>query len=385
MNTFNEKNNSSSSNDLKRKKTLVSEYPIIKNNLLENTYLKKKSIIADYISFLRDLPRESRYPLSTYFLTESFVQKQLMTEKSSAVFMKKKYIHELPNFLKHCTIPYQGEEWILLFKDDDFEYIDILSNFFTEKIRITSNVKNRQSPYDFFYDNMDKVISNAIDYAIQKNIDLNSKAMSEGIFISGIKICTTFKISVGIAIFEQIFQSKRIFDPFAGWGDRALAAFMSKNVTYYKGIDVNSSLFPCYKHIQSFLNNLNPSKLINFQNEAIENVDFNEEIRKKDIDTIFSSPPFYDYEIYSNDMGQSTNQYKTKDSWLNDWFVPISVKMMSYLKKDGYFCYYLGGNDKDLFDTLYLGMRGPTVKFLGQIAVTNNSKRPLFLFVWKKI
>jgi 16S rRNA G966 N2-methylase RsmD len=373
-------------NNFKRKNNdAVMSYPVIENEFLKPGYSEKKAIAAKYIILLREThDRASRYPSSDYFLEEEFVRRQLMTAKSQTIFMKEDYIDKLPNFLRHCTIPYQGEEWILKFKDSDFEKIDILSNFFTEKVRILSNVRGKPSPFKYFDDNTDKVVFLAIDYALKNNIDLNAKAMSEAIFNSGIKICTTFKISLGIAVFEQVFQSKRVFDPFAGWGDRALAAFMSKGVTYYKGIDVNSSLFPCYENMKKFLTNLNPSKSISFENKAIEDVNFVKEITNQDIDTIFSSPPFYDYENYSTDDKQSTLKYKTRESWLENWFIPVSFKMISCLKSRGYFCYYLGGNDKDIFDTLYHGLKQPSVRFLGQIAVTNGFKRPLFLFVWCK-
>lgn len=360
-------------------------YPEITNSSLSSSQYEKKRLVSRYKILLHNIPSKiSRYPLATYFLTEDFVRDRLMKAKSSVVFEKQKYMANLPGFLKHCTFSYSGEEWMLLFRDSDFEDMDILTNYFTEDRRIVARLRNRDPPYIFLERNMDRVISAAIDYAIENHINLNAKAVSEALYTLGVKVCTTFKPSLGVAVFGEVLRSKRVFDPFAGWGDRALAAFMSEKVEYYKGIDVNSSLKNNYDRMGQFLTDLKPQKDISFEISAIENIDMEKEITGQDIDTIFSSPPFFDFEIYSNDLEQSTNKYKARGEWLNEWLIPITTKMISCLKNGGKLAYYMGGNEKDIVLGLVSGLEKENVEFMGQIAVGNGVKRPLFLFVWEK-
>ena len=83
----------------------------------------------------------------------------------------------------------------------------------------------------------------------------------------------------------QHFDATHVFDPYAGWGDRCVAA-MALGIDY-TGCDTNKRLLPCYDKMITFYRDHSDSRLvIHFQpSESVK-------IPKR-TDLIFSSPPFY--------------------------------------------------------------------------------------------
>jgi 16S rRNA G966 N2-methylase RsmD len=82
----------------------------------------------------------------------------------------------------------------------------------------------------------------------------------------------------------RFFKAQKIFDPYAGWGDRALAS-MACNIDYI-GIDSNPRLVACYKKFLDFYPHTNQIAVIH---DRAENVN----IAAMEFDLLFSSPPFY--------------------------------------------------------------------------------------------
>ena len=83
------------------------------------------------------------------------------------------------------------------------------------------------------------------------------------------------------------FKAKSVFDPFAGWGDRCLAA-MSLDIDYF-GTDTNTRLRKPYKKMVNFYSKKSNSnvtiKYISCIKIDIENLNF---------DFVFTSPPFFE-------------------------------------------------------------------------------------------
>jgi len=340
------------------------------------------------------LDREDiEYPYASYFLSkEEVMQKIIDAPKTHRAILKKKgeYLDRLPNFLNHMRfVPSKEQSWVIEYDEEDYERIDIITNHFSEYIRVRARHKKYHPPIIAYISLRKKIINNAITYALENKMDLSAKSMSEGIFLSSVKICTTFKISVGMSVFDDLFRCKRVFDPFAGWGDRGLSAICSKGVHYYKGIDVNSSLAKSYNEIKKI--NPHPHKFIDFEINDISDVNLQKEITEMDIDLVFSSPPFFDYEFYSSDSGQSTNKYPKYKDWLYKWLIPITRSMALCLKSGGRLCYYMGGHDKFMIETLIRHMTyeggNEHLIFRGQIGVLSANdpcKRPMFLLIWQK-
>ena len=123
-----------------------------------------------------------------------------------------------------------------------------------------------------------------------------------------------------------------VFDPFAGHGDRALL-YMEYGCRTYIGNDTNANEW-------NFLNS-NLITLINKYKKFGQKC----EVRIKDsmiyepelenkVDFVYTSPPYFDFEIYDGFAEQIQNM-KTYDDFHREFSVPIFTNVYKYMKDGG--------------------------------------------------
>jgi 16S rRNA G966 N2-methylase RsmD len=95
-----------------------------------------------------------------------------------------------------------------------------------------------------------------------------------------------FPPNIALSVY-QYFKATHVLDPFAGWGDRCIAA-MALGI-HYTGIDSNINLEPCYNNMISFFQP-HTSSDIHMHYENMDNVDWSD----VPYDLVFSSPPFWE-------------------------------------------------------------------------------------------
>lgn len=155
--------------------------------------------------------------------------------------------------------------------------------------------------------------------------EINHKA----VYTSGrlsIGTVTQFKPATAKAIYN-LFGAKRVLDFCAGWGDR-LVGFHASNAETYIGIDPNSDLLPQYENIHEFCGT---SKEAKFICSPAEDVDYSE-LR---YDFVFTSPPYFDLEIYNEEETQSLKRYPKIDLWLEGFLFKSLSKIYEYLEEGG--------------------------------------------------
>ena len=59
-------------------------------------------------------------------------------------------------------------------------------------------------------------------------------------------------------------------------------------------------------------------------------------------DLVFSSPPFFDLEIYSSAKANSLIKYQGAEGWFNGFLMPSLYKACEYLANGGYLVLYMG-------------------------------------------
>lgn len=126
----------------------------------------------------------------------------------------------------------------------------------------------------------------------------------------------------------DISQAKDVLDLCAGWGDRLVSALATSSVKSYTGIDPNIILHPKYEEISKFYKH---DKILKFICSPAEDV----VLDPKQFDVIFTSPPYFDLEVYSQDKNQSTSRYKTLNLWLNRFLFKLIEQSYIWLKEDG--------------------------------------------------
>jgi len=149
---------------------------------------------------------------------------------------------------------------------------------------------------------------------------------------------------------EQI----KIFDPSAGWGGRILGAMCcrdDRNILYV-GTDPNPDNFfddgtSKYSSVADFYNtktyrgnpffsSTNKYEIYQLGSEEIHK-DENFQKYRGSIDLVFTSPPYFNREAYSEDENQSYKKYGSSyQSWRDGFLRPTLKTCVDWLKNDRY-------------------------------------------------
>jgi hypothetical protein len=136
-----------------------------------------------------------------------------------------------------------------------------------------------------------------------------------------------FPPSIALELYSK-FGASIVFDPFAGWGDRCLAA-MAMNIDYI-GVDSNPKLKLPYKEMIRFYPH---HSKVRFINKPVEKVD----VAKLDFDFVLTSPPFWDEQNIL--VERYTNMPQTNFS---NFMEEILIPVISQCRKQAeWSCYYL--------------------------------------------
>jgi len=145
---------------------------------------------------------------------------------------------------------------------------------------------------------------------------------------------TNFRPSLARAIVEAFSpEGGFVLDPCAGYGGRAAGTLSCGRK--YLGVDPHPKAVPSFEGLARDLKGE-----LNFINQPFE--EFEGPINE--VDLIFTSPPYFSVERYSDEPTQSWVRYKTWDYWVKGFLTPLVGKSLAYLKPEGYFCV----NTKDI-------------------------------------
>lgn len=230
--------------------------------------------------------------------------------------------------------------------EESYKKLSILTDYFTERVRITAfkNVGEKISPLNYFIRNYQTLYDEACRiYELESEKSFNYY-FREAIFQKTSKMeCSTFKISSCKAILEY-FKSKKVLDPSAGWGDRILGAALV-GVDEYLGVDPNLALSSAYQEILSFIKKKGVKGRFEIISEDFLKVD----LTGRSFDTVFTSPPFFSYEIYSSAPTQSIHGRETVKVWLEEFLYPYIRKAVEHLMIGGQLCLYISDTGSQTF------------------------------------
>ncbi len=280
------------------------------------------------------------YPLYKYYHSLESIYKnfeKLKTYKYEEIDSKPK------NVLYSLRIDYKRDEKMFRITD-----------YFTEECRVDCNFGDYISPLEYFEKNKEIIIKNIGNNPPYHKIDYQ-------IYKYGPKQCTLFNLIVCTSLLKY-FKPKRWLDPSAGWGDRLISAINYGDCTY-RATDPNSCLHPKYAEI---IDTFGADK----KNYKITKEGFEEaQIEADYYDLVFTSPPFFDLEKYSDEESQSNLKFNTLEKWLDGFMYPFLIKGIAALQKNGHFCLYVN----DYKTTKYVSKitdyfkNNKRMKFLGNI------------------
>jgi hypothetical protein len=237
------------------------------------------------------------------------------------------------------------------------------------------------SPIEYW----NKNIKNVITHVYSKGEDLSIYTLREAMF-SLVPEATLFKTTVAKTIYD-IFNPRVILDMSSGWGDRLIAAIAySQTVDYnvkYFGYDPNTRLTEGYKNIIDTLAGDNGANF-GVKTDPFETADLS--YIKEDVDLVFTSPPYFDFEIYSDDKTQSIVQYPTFTNWCVNFLFRSLKLAFSKLRKDGYLVMHITDtkNMPNVCELIMLFIEGYIEgQFIGTINTQAPGKKAIPMWVYK--
>lgn len=382
------------------------KFPLKKYYISEDTKMQLMDNLKNFNSTYETGPNFAYNIKNIYFNKESF-----------ELFPTNKYILYNEDYSSNkkinLTIPTNNI---------DYYTIDIISDLFSEEERMKARRSDSdKSPWDNWYSGNIKTWASIFDKMFNKQEDFNTYYLREAVF-DNLKECTSFKPTLAKNIYD-FFIAKRVLDISAGWGDRLLGSIGSKSVQYYVATDPNINLKPVHDEIKktylqnnknnnndnnnnsiySYKKNDNNNDNISDNNTDNNDKDFNNfniiyepfEYANlpedcKNLDLVFTSPPFFDFEIYNEEAEtQSINKYKKLNDWIINFLFASIYKAWQLLKNNkGYLALHITDVYKtricevmNLFiqrycnNSIYLGV-------IASIGGVSNQARPIW--IWKK-
>jgi hypothetical protein len=220
---------------------------------------------------------------------------------------------------------------------------------------------------------------------IARQQQTQSRVLSEyrEFLYSKIKACNNYRPTLALQTYKFLGPAKSVLDFSAGWGDRLFAACVGQ--IKYIGLDPNINNRGVYDTIIRNHGSSNRQRVITTGAEYLptNTLTLNmSELGIPEFDLIATSPPFYDYEVYS-DTAQSAMGFIDAPRWLIFWLGQVVYKYIPFLRTGGYFALYLQDTDKNSFVeplTLFI-LSNPTMfSNLECCGIINSTRFPMVVF-----
>jgi alkylated DNA repair dioxygenase AlkB/RimJ/RimL family protein N-acetyltransferase/SAM-dependent methyltransferase len=263
----------------------------------------------------------------------------------------------------------------------DSYHVDMLSDIYQEPQRMKCNVRKLLSPEDYWLNNAVEIAKNAAEHPKDPNMrttyNMREYIYDQHVIGKVVKECTTFSPTYAKYMYEK-FKGVRVLDFSAGWGDRLLAAIAADSVERYLAYDPNTDLKPGHDEI---ISTYNTSKDLTVVYEP-----FQDALLDETFNLIFTSPPYFDLEIYKGDL-QSIKSFNHMDTWKKNFLYPSLSKGWDALDSGGHMVIHIADIGPKPEDRIVEDMNNYILTldnslFLGMLGVFGKYVRPAW--VWKK-
>ncbi len=216
---------------------------------------------------------------------------------------------------------YPPSNWYIDLNNDGLK----ASNHFTFDNRMKCDYTNSPSPSriwnsDTFMDSMLESI-----YSL-KHDEITAATLKTSLALRQY-IPSQFRPSAAKCLY-QLFNAEHVLDFSAGWGDRLVAALATNGVVSYTGVDPNTEVFNKYQEIRKF----NHATRCLFINQCAEDTQYDDKF-----DFVFTSPPYYNTEQYTQDENQSFKKYPKLTDWLEKFLFQSIRNAWAALTDEGFF------------------------------------------------
>lgn len=143
-------------------------------------------------------------------------------------------------------------------------------------------------------------------------------------FCCGLTKNTQFRPQLAKMIVDSA-GARRVLDPCAGWGGRMLGTVSTG--AEYVAYEPNTET---YQHLQELVDFLGINNWVTIYNQPAETMG---DIGSFDL--VLTSPPYFNLEVYTDEITQSYANFKNYREWDDGWFQPLIKTCLSKLDEDG--------------------------------------------------
>lgn len=258
-----------------------------------------------------------------------------------------------------------------LINDPNDYPITMLSDYFVDHCRVQCRFGSFISPYQYYQENKDKIVA----YIESKGLEASHKNLREAVYEKHVE-CSIHNPLI-IKYFIELYGAKTILDMSSGWGDRLIGS-LAANVDKYVGTDPNSCLYEAYDEIIKLFR----TKGTFYVNHAkFEEVDLQGQM----FDLMYSSPPYFDYEIYTDKDGDHSLGDFSEDDWLKQFMYPSVMKIVQSLNNGGKAIFYFSqAKGRTYIEKWFDWMQSvPQLYYLGNMFYSDPTFRknhPIFIY-----
>lgn len=254
--------------------------------------------------------------------------------KSKFIFYKPQEIKN--KIFKSCINIFNPDKFknygYILLEDnpEDNKELNYLTDYFTLEERIKASFINNKSPIEYFKENKKEIIKNLNLKSINEIVNIDDWFKFDKYMFDHVRFTNNFRISVILKILN-VFKPTKWLDISSGWGDRLISAILSPTIKKYYSTDPNLDL---HKHYDDIREKFNVSK----KDYKIKKTGFEKlKIKDYDFDFIFSSPPFFKTEKYSDYPDDSLVNFDSEKDWYENFLLFSIIKALKHLKVNCYF------------------------------------------------
>lgn len=273
---------------------------------------------------------------------------------------------------------YSGAYTYFRYRNSDYFDIDIITDLFTEDQRVKASVyikgELQPSPYAYFREHVLDIISDIM----KSGTPVSPNSLREQIYKST-KEASQFKVTLAYSVYK-FFKARSVLDFSAGWGDRLIAAIAAK--ISYSGFDPNTDLESGHSKI---IDTLTPMAAVSKDAYQVTYLPFEEAELDRKYDLVFTSPPFFNLEVYTDSNNQSISTHPTFKDWLVNWLFVVVKKAWSSLIPGGHMVLHMSDfGSYNIVEPLNLYIQTlPNARYMGVIGTEGASSRIIPMWVWK--
>jgi hypothetical protein len=141
------------------------------------------------------------------------------------------------------------------------------------------------------------------------------------------------------------FNANTVLDPCAGWGGRMIGA--ASLGIHYVGCEPATETYKGLLRLGEWLKQFDTGFDFRIINKPFEDV---EESELGEFDLAYTSPPYYDTELYSDEETNSCNRFTTFEKWVEGFYLPMIRKALKLCRQG--FVLNVGTRQYDLVASL---------------------------------